>query len=53
VSKSGDGLAFYSSKIFSRVTTEVLTVTYWITKKDAEKHMATIEKIFSSVKSAE
>jgi hypothetical protein len=29
---------------------KVLTVTYWITKKDAEKHFPTIEKIFESVK---
>jgi hypothetical protein len=29
---------------------KVLTVTYWITKKDQEKHVATIEKIFESVK---
>ncbi|MGB8167419.1 MAG: hypothetical protein WCF18_08000 [Chthoniobacteraceae bacterium] len=32
---------------------KVLTVTYWITKKDADKHMGTIEKIFASVKSVE
>ncbi|MGA8477178.1 MAG: hypothetical protein WB696_04400 [Chthoniobacterales bacterium] len=29
---------------------KVLTVTYWITKKDQEKHFPTIEKIFESVK---
>lgn len=29
---------------------KVLTVTYWITRKESEKHLATIEKIFSSVK---
>jgi hypothetical protein len=29
---------------------KVLTVTYWITKKDAEKHFPAIEKIFESVK---
>jgi hypothetical protein len=29
---------------------KVLTVTYWITKKDAEKHLPAIEKIFESVK---
>ena len=29
---------------------KVLTVTYWITKKDAEKHFSTLEKIFESVK---
>lgn len=29
---------------------KVLTVTYWITKKDAEKHYGTLEKIFASVK---
>jgi FAD/FMN-containing dehydrogenase len=28
----------------------VLTVTYWISKKDSEKSLATLEKIFSSVK---
>jgi hypothetical protein len=30
---------------------KVLTVTYWISKKDSDKSMATLEKIFSSVKS--
>jgi hypothetical protein len=29
---------------------KVLTVTYWITKKDQEKHFPIIEKIFESVK---
>jgi hypothetical protein len=29
---------------------KVLTVTYWITKKDQEKHFPAIEKIFESVK---
>ena len=29
---------------------KVLTVTYWVTKKDQEKHIPTIEKIFESVK---
>jgi hypothetical protein len=29
---------------------KVLTVTYWITKKDQEKHFPTLEKIFESVK---
>jgi hypothetical protein len=29
---------------------KVLTVTYWITKKDQEKHFPVIEKIFESVK---
>ena len=29
---------------------KVLTVTYWVTKKDQEKHFPTIEKIFESVK---
>ncbi|HEX6564984.1 MAG TPA: hypothetical protein VF020_11910 [Chthoniobacterales bacterium] len=29
---------------------KLLTVTYWITKKDAEKHFPAIEKIFESVK---
>ena len=29
---------------------KVLTVTYWITQKDREKHFPTIEKIFESVK---
>ncbi len=32
---------------------KVLTVTYWITKKDKEKHAATLEKIFASVKRVE
>lgn len=32
---------------------KLLTVTYWITKKDADKHMPTLEKIFSSVKAVE
>jgi hypothetical protein len=32
---------------------KVMTVTYWITKKDSEKHLPTLEKIFSSVKSIE
>jgi hypothetical protein len=32
---------------------KILTVTYWITKKDSEKHMPTIEKILASVKSVE
>jgi hypothetical protein len=32
---------------------KLLTVTYWITKKDSEKHMDTIEKILSSVKPVE
>jgi hypothetical protein len=32
---------------------KVLTVTYWITRKDADKHLPTLEKIFSSVKPAE
>jgi hypothetical protein len=29
---------------------KILTVTYWITKKDATKHYGTLEKIFASVK---
>jgi hypothetical protein len=29
---------------------KVLTVTYWITTKDQEKHFPTLEKIFESVK---
>jgi hypothetical protein len=29
---------------------KVLTVTFWITKKDQEKHFPAIEKIFESVK---
>jgi hypothetical protein len=29
---------------------KMLTVTYWISKKDSEKSLATLEKIFSSVK---
>lgn len=32
---------------------KVLTITYWITKKDAEKHLEVMEKIFSSVKPVE
>jgi hypothetical protein len=32
---------------------KVLTVTYWITKKDNDKHMPTLEKIFASVKPVE
>ena len=32
---------------------KVLTVTYWITKKDKDKQMETLEKIFSSVKPIE
>lgn len=40
--------------IFSKVGKEkLLTITYWITKKDNEKHMPALEKIFSSVKSVE
>lgn len=40
--------------IFSEVGAgKVMTVTYWITKKDSDKHMPTIEKILSSVKSVE
>jgi hypothetical protein len=31
---------------------KVLTVTYWVTKKDQEKHIPTIEKIFESAKRA-
>lgn len=29
---------------------KLLTVTYWISKKDSEKSLATLEKIFGSVK---
>ena len=29
---------------------KILTVTYWITKKDSEKHLPALEKIFASVK---
>jgi hypothetical protein len=29
---------------------KTLTVTYWVTKKDQEKHIPTIEKIFESAK---
>jgi hypothetical protein len=37
--------------LFSEVAQgKVLTVTYWITKKDNAKHMDTIEKILASVK---
>ena len=30
---------------------KVLTITYWISKKDSEKNLETLGKIFSSVKS--
>jgi len=29
---------------------KVLTITYWITKKDSDKHMDTLEKILDSIK---
>jgi hypothetical protein len=29
---------------------KILTVTYWVTQKDREKHLPTIEKIFESAK---
>jgi hypothetical protein len=29
---------------------KMLTITYWISKKDSEKSLETLEKIFSSVK---
>ncbi len=32
---------------------KVLTITYWISKKDSEKSLETLGKIFSSVKSIE
>lgn len=32
---------------------KILTVTYWISKKDAEKNLDAIQKIFASVKSVE
>jgi hypothetical protein len=32
---------------------KVLTVTYWISKKDSDKSMATVDKILNSVKSIE
>ena len=32
---------------------KVLTVTYWISKKDSEKNLETLGKIFSSVKAVE
>ncbi len=32
---------------------KMLTLTYWITKKDSAKHMDTIEKILTSVKPVE
>jgi hypothetical protein len=32
---------------------KVLTITYWISKKDSEKSLETLGKIFSSVKNVE
>jgi hypothetical protein len=32
---------------------KMLTITYWISKKDSEKSLETLEKIFSSVKTVE
>lgn len=39
--------------MFAEVSSgKVLTITYWITKKDAEKHFPDLEKIFASLKKA-